>query len=384
MRILYVVTKSVEINTSASIRNSGIISGLIGLGHTVTLLSTLPDKKSSYYDVSLLPQGVKTLYLDDGGSQKVLDWLKRNPFLKPIKYVVSRYINKTEIYDTQKWIINHVDKVNFEAYDCVISSSDPKSSHLFVYEGTVKKGKKVKKWIQIWGDPFLGDVSISNSQNRSEIYKEEMKLVGAADDIYYVSKPTLEAQKRNYPAYAGKMHCISIPYLKERVFPLRDLLSVFPVELCYCGDYPSSYRNIRPLYDAINSLEGVHLTICGASDIRLPETDKVTILPRQSYRRVEEIEEKADILVHLSNSTGTQIPGKIYQYSGTNKPILFILDGDKDASKSIFSQYKRYVFAENDLKSIYFGIKSIIVGKKRQSPVPEFDKKRIVSMICLG
>ena len=98
MRILYVVTKSVEINTSASIRNSGIISGLIDLGHTVTLLSTLPDKKSGYYDASLLPQGVKTLYLADGGSQKILDWLKRNSLLKPIKHVVSRYINKTEIY----------------------------------------------------------------------------------------------------------------------------------------------------------------------------------------------------------------------------------------------------------------------------------------------
>lgn len=384
MRILYIVSKSVEINTSASIRNSAVIRGLMDLGHTVTLVSAMPDKKSEYYDESLLPKSVDVLYLENGNSQKLVDWLKRTPFLKPIKQIVSNHINTIELYDSQKWVINHIGEVNFDNYDCVISSSDPKSSHLFVYEGMMKKNRTAIKWIQIWGDPFLGDVSITNSQIRDEIYDEERRLISGADEVYYVSEATLEAQKQNYPEFARKMHHIPIPYLKERIFMLRDLKSVTPVELCYCGDYPSKYRNIKPLYDTINRMEGVHITICGASDIKLIETDKVTILPRQGYQRVEEIEAKADILVHLSNSFGTQIPGKIYQYSGTNKPILFILDGDKEISKNIFSKYHRYMFTDNDPDSIERGIKNLTIFNDSQNPVPEFDKKRIVSMIRLG
>ena len=102
MKILYIVSKSVEINTSASIRNSAVIRGLMDLGHTVTLVSAMPDKKSEYYDESLLPKSVDVLYLENGNSQKLVDWLKRTPFLKPIKQIVSNHINAIEIYDSQK------------------------------------------------------------------------------------------------------------------------------------------------------------------------------------------------------------------------------------------------------------------------------------------
>jgi hypothetical protein len=388
MKILFVVSKSVEVNTSASIRNSAVMSGLMELGHSVTLVSTMPDKKSEYYDDSLLPEGTKVIYLDNGSSQKIVDWLKRNTLLKPLKRVVSKHKSATEIYDSQKWIINHISEVNFDDYDCIISSSDPKSSHLFVYEGMIKSaerfGERKKKWIQIWGDPFLGDVSIANIQGRDEIYNEEKKLVAVADLVYYVSTATLEAQKKNYPESADKMKHIPIPYLRKRIFKLRDLQTAKSIELCYCGDYPSSYRDIRPLYDAVNSMDGTHLTICGTSDVKLNETDKVTIMPRQEHRKIEEIEEKADILVHLSNSSGTQIPGKIYQYSGTNKPILFILDGEKEKTCSMFEKYNRFVFTENCVESIKNSIREIRSRANKWVPVNDFDKKRIANLLDLG
>ncbi len=386
MKILYVVSKSVEINTSASIRNSAILSGLMDLGHRVTLVSTMPDKKSEYYDDSLLPQGVNVIYLENGSSQVIIDWLKRNPLLKPLKGVASKHKNIRDIYDSQKWITNNIEEVDFDNYDCIISSSDPKSSHLFVYEGLYGKhhSNKPEKWIQIWGDPFLGDVSIANSQSRSDIYMEEKKLLEKADEVYYVSEATLTTQKQNYPESAGIMHHIPIPYQKKRVYTIRDLKNATQLELCYCGDYPSIYRNIKPLYDAVNSIDGAHLTICGASDIKLDETDKVTILPRQGHKKVEEIEKKSDILVHLSNNSGTQIPGKIYQYSGTNKPILFIKDGKSEFTSEPFEKYNRYVFTDNDCDAIKQSVNRIRMNKQKWSPVDDFDKKRVVKLLGLN
>ena len=148
MNILFVCSRAVTINTSASIRNSAIISGLINLGHNVTLVSESPDKKSEYYDTSLLPEKVKVRYLNNGPLQRIVNWLKRNRFIKPLKKKLSRHNREISIYDSQKWIVKHSDEICFKDYDCIISSSDPKSSHLFVYKGIFNQ--KVRKWIQIW------------------------------------------------------------------------------------------------------------------------------------------------------------------------------------------------------------------------------------------
>ena len=67
------------------------------------------------------------------------------------------------------------------------------------------------------------------------------------------------------------------------------------------------------------------------------------------------LEDATDVLVFLCNRTGGQIPGKIYQYSATNKIILFILDGtdeEKRILKNYFAQFNRYVFCENTVEDI--------------------------------
>lgn len=63
---------------------------------------------------------------------------------------------------------------------------------------------------------------------------------------------------------------------------------------------------------------------------------------------------------------GGQIPGKLYQYSATNKPILFILDGtieEMQILKTYFSQFNRYVFCKNSIDSIQNGIQKINLGQ---------------------
>ena len=105
---------------------------------------------------------------------------------------------------------------------------------------------------------------------------------------------------------------------------------------------------------------------------------------------LEEYEKRTDVLVFVSNLGGGQIPGKIYQYSRTNKPILFILDGNEHEQKMIhnyFAGFNRYVFAYNDVESIK---KAILLIKNKETKVsnkpieyfsPENITKEIMS-IC--
>ena len=70
MRILYVVSRAIQINSSSSIRNLASIRGLAELGHKVTVLSAMYDKNHSNYDEKLEPEGVEKIYLTVGSIQK--------------------------------------------------------------------------------------------------------------------------------------------------------------------------------------------------------------------------------------------------------------------------------------------------------------------------
>lgn len=103
--------------------------------------------------------------------------------------------------------------------------------------------------------------------------------------------------------------------------------------------------------------------IYGNSDLTLQSTNEITIKPRVSLNVLAETENQTNVLVFLCNLKGGQIPGKLYQYSGTNRKILFILDGT-DEEKAIirqeFEKYKRYFFCENTKDSISETITKII------------------------
>ena len=198
--------------------------------------------------------------------------------------------------------------------------------------------------------------------------------------MFYVSKPTLIQQMQLYPDCAHKMNYTPIPYLCENVTENQRLSKTGKTKLAYCGDYSPSIRNLFPLYDAVNSANGfLELSICGGSSSPLQSTSSVHVMNRVPYCETRKIEDESDILVFVANRSGTQIPGKIYQYAGTNKPILFILDGDVELLKAQFSQYERFVFVGNSRADILNGIESIIHSEKTYSPLKEFAKDYVMS-----
>ena len=383
MKILYVVSRPLEINTSASIRNRATILGLLQNGHKVDLITTEPDRNHVAFDESLVPKEIKVEYIKINGLQSVARMGRKISFLNPLRKYIYNFMSNHEIYDNLKKIVGFAPKFSsfLNQYDIVISSSDPKSSHLFVYE-MIKRNNLFKgKWIQIWGDPFLNDITLSKKTNKSKIALEEKKLLALADKVAHVTKMTLEEQQKMYKGYAKKMIYLPIPYIEEKIYPVQELHEKKKVNLVYCGDYNPNVRNIIPLCEAVEQMQGIHLTICGNSSMTLRPYKNSTIYKRIPYKQVGELEAKADILVHLSNLYGTQIPGKIYQYSGTNKPILFILDGDKEKVMNQFEEFSRYIFSENEVSKIKSAIESIIEKEQNYTPVNFFSKERICKIL---
>ncbi|MDY0277446.1 MAG: hypothetical protein RBQ97_05135 [Acholeplasma sp.] len=352
MKILYIVSRPLEINTSASIRNQATIKGLIELGHDVKLITSNPDQNHSNYDLNYIPNLQDTYYIKLDGLQKHAKLIRKFRFLHPFKKIFQYMSNKLSLYDNLIDFTNHVDEliIDDNTYDVIISSSDPKSSHLFVYKLFETKKIVNTPWIQIWGDPFSADISRKNRNMNKKVFDEEMKLFIYPYSIIYLSSLTLEEQKKTFPKYSSKMRYVPAPYLHQNIYDNKKI-NYSSINLLYSGDYSSNIRNILPLYNAVTNTDH-KLIICGNSDKRLQINDNIQIFPRLKFEEVKILEKNADVLVHLSNTNGNQIPGKIYQYAGTNKIILFILDGKSDELKTIYSKYNRFIFCNNETDSI--------------------------------
>ena len=380
-KILYVVSRPLEINTSASIRNKATILGLLKNGCQVHLITTEPDTNHIAYDNSNgIPEIRETTkYIRLGGKQSILRIVRRFSVLTSLKLFVGKhFVGKNEIYDNLKSICSHTHEIDLkrEKFDYIISSSDPKSSHLFIYKLLEEQGNAFTgKWIQIWGDPFLHDMTVNRPELKGDIQREEQRLLHKADKIIYVSPLTLEEQKKTYVEEAGKMAFVPIPYAKKmtdsnKQFGLDDTLN-----LIYCGDYNTSIRNLKALYDAVSEMDNVRLKIYGGSNKPLQSNDKVMVYERSPFNKIVQEEEASDVLVHLSNLKGSQIPGKIYQYSGTYKPILFILDGNHLQLMNVFKRFNRFYFCKNTKDSIRIGIEAVRTGDPKiiNKPIEEFD-----------
>ena len=379
MKILYITSTPLEYNSSANMRNIAIIKGLQQLGNEVSSLSSEAVSSSIYSDdISEIINLKSRYWLKLGTIQANItnNINQKNNLKKIIKNQIYKIYTKFSIYDPKKTLVSKVSKDCIkEKFDLIISSSDPKSSHLIAEKLIELNPNITKKWIQYWGDPFVGDINKNSIIPANVIKKEEKRLIGLCDEVIYVSPFTLEQQQKNYPEYKDKMKFIPIPYIKEKIY---EKVSNPKITLGYFGDYKSNDRNIKPLYNTITKNNEYYLNICGNSDIKLEVKENISIRPRQRMNVIEELEKKSDILVCICNRKGTQIPGKIYHYAATNKPILIILDGDKkEELRKYFDSFSRYKLCENTEEDIMEAVKDIINERVEYKPLNLLNSEKV-------
>ncbi len=356
MKILFVISTPIEYSSSANMRNVALINGLIQNGHQVDLVSDGYDTSSKYVDKSICKINFsKRYYL-----RKISTTNKSNVSSNnSIKEKIFKLISKLSIYDNRKVLIRKAKKIKLTCdYDIMISSSDPKSSHLLAKVIKKYNNNLIDRWFQYWGDPFAEDINKSTIIPMKYIKKAEKKILSLADKIIYVSPFTLSNQKSVYPMLSSRMYFLPVPYLKKIIYKENKQNEVI---LGYFGDYLSKDRNIIPLYKSMEKLTNLQLIIYGNSDVNIKETNNVIIKKRQSSEIIKMVQEKCSILICICNKKGTQIPGKIYHYAATNKPILIILDGENSKEiENYLKKFNRYEFCLNNEKSIILAIKKLM------------------------
>ncbi len=355
MNILFVTLFALETNTSVTKSNYGILKGLLQLGHNVTLLMPEIDSQLSYYDDSFDLSGitVERIKNENVGQKIACHSAQASGVKKKILSVARAVYGKCRIFDRTKAMLSEAKKfcgfANY--YDVVISTSDPKTSHLFVKE-LIKYGLKFGRWIQHWGDPLAGDVSKSNIYPNFYMEKIERRIIEGADKVVYVSPFTLEAQVKRYVSEKNKLAFVPLPCDKSENKCIKQTSSKY-LNVVYLGDYSSHIRNILPLYNTCLKINYVKLTIAGNTDVYLKETDNIKIYPRLPQAKAKEIENKADVIISIGNLSGNQIPGKLYYSASSGKHIVVAIDGEnKIEMKKYLESFNRFICCENTVEAL--------------------------------
>ena len=363
-KILFITTSYEQKNSSAAVRNNGLVKGLISLGCDVTVLTVeWPESvKSKYFIENNRATVIKTrltelksIGLFNNRSGKTYNQITSNirHFIRDLMYfpdICGRWRRK-------------VIKMDVSRYDYIISSSDFKSSH-FVAQTLLRKNKNLK-WLQIWGDPWSIDSSLS-IVNKIRIRNTEKKILSAANGVVYVSSLTNNYMRNKFPDLQHKFHFIPRSYYEGiRKEPIKNKTHL---DIIYPGVI-SFGRNIKYLLEAINEFNHkasikFKLTLYGnySHDIvkYLDEYDFVIVRPSVEYGEILNCFRFADVALFLSNdSSSTQIPGKLYDFFGTEIPVLCILNNGAISLANLLSQFKRCKISFNSKEKIYNALQEI-------------------------
>ena len=340
MNILLVTLFSLERNTSVAISNINITKGLLALGHKVTWVMPNWEQCETEFDASQL-----RIVRVPGQDQK-----------RDAGWVYNKLRSHFGFLDFTRSYLREVQNTHVpdEYYDLVISTSDPKTSHVFTKR--LLKHLRYGQWIQHWGDPLLGDITRNFWWPKWCIKLYEGNIMRKADKIIYVTPFTAEAQKKAYPKYADKIFFVPLPadMHATKTEPSLDTLRV-----AYLGDYNPTFRNLRPLYDACKDLDFVMLTIAGHGP-DYGSSSNITILPRIPQDQTLKIEREADVIFCVCNMRGTQIPGKILYKTSSDKHILVAVEKENhDEMVKYFESFHRFVICDNTIESIAEALRSL-------------------------
>lgn len=386
MKVLYVTSLFLRKASSASIRNISLVNGLICNGANVDVLTLdWPQHLLDNYlktilsdEVNVFSDDLKILnkYLNSKESNSNI---VKNKLIRKLKNLIRDIVFFPDV--DREWIKNFNKDINYENYDLIISSSDTKTSHFVAKK--IKKQYSIK-WFQIWGDPWAEDINLTGLRKIRAKWNEK-KLLKLADKVFYVSLPTLERMKKLNPKINNKLNYLPRSYLQK--IKGREKNKNDNYIFSYTGSL-SYGRNIMPLVNKIEEYNkknknDIMLNIYGNADKKILKGKNcgfINFKGTVNFKKIIDVYKNSDCLIFLGNRKGAhQIPGKLYDYFGTDRTILCLLEEMDSKVSQFIKETNRCIIYKNgsnkiDLNSVISNIDSednIIMDKYSGSQIAQ-------------
>lgn len=251
-------------------------------------------------------------------------------------------------------------------YDWLISSSEPRICHVVGY---CLKKKSGIPWIADYGDPWVYPVPIDHESRwkRRSLQYIERKLLKEVEAVIVAADGIRKLYEEQYPFFDRTRIRVVTQGCDPGLFSGIRGETPSGFRIVYCGSFYRSLRDPTAFFEAVMEVdrEDIEVVIAG----RINEFEEMLASPALSgkvtyrgfldHKESLALEKSGTVLLHIGNVSDTQVPGKIYEYFGAEKPILCIRGGERDLSAELVMRYNRGIAVPNDKEAIKRGIEGL-------------------------
>lgn len=279
---------------------------------------------------ALLLNSLNELVSIDSGLIRLLT--KYLTYVVKLTYKIrSKFVNKDLRYggwDIDLTASKCKELVETYDYDGVLSISQPFTSH-FIAEELLENSKKSLKWFVMQFDPFSFNVElIKNRRERGVVKGLEYRIFSKSDVLLLTPELYKYYQKNLFSEFKEKMVSISYANLQELSFDKQKAkeISFYPgkVNCFFAGRLYKDIRNPDVVLNIFSKIgNDIALTLMTNFDGKQDSySTNIRFLPFQNRDTALKMMLDANILINIGNSVEMQVPGKLFEYLSTGKPII--------------------------------------------------------------
>ena len=246
--------------------------------------------------------------------------------------------------------------------DVVISSHEPAMT---LRLGLLAKSRGYR-WFADLGDPVLAPYTPRRWHRRA--MSLEAKVCAQADHVLVTTSAAAQLLSNRHGGFGGQCSVLTQGFDGRRARAQRgasaSLFEDDKLELLYTGSF-YSFRKSGELLAAVAAVPGVRLNIASvvvpedviAASRRAPQS--VRLLGFLRHTQALELQQLADVVVNIANEDPCQVPGKLFEYFGSQRPILHLASSSEDASAGMILMYRRGWVCDNEAMLIATKLKDL-------------------------
>lgn len=392
-KLLFITQAVAPIGGSHSTRTTQLIKELSKLGWEISVLTTRVEKGTPMLDSKLekkMPDNVKylrtfpgpmhALAYKDSKINKTIPTANDSETKKvsDVKNTIKKYVGRIKktllIPDTYiEWLpfaiidtLKNKKEVDLES-SVIISSAVPYTSHLI---GLYFKKKYNNFWIADYGDPWVYDPGNLRKGFRYIIERFlENQVVKNADIITVTTDNTKLSYLQNYKIKPDKVKVVPMAFDPEDFLNEKNSSNNSKFVFTYTGRLEEESRDTENFIQALeimkenDELDNLVFKFVGSFKESLIKrfqklylNGNIEIINWIEHEECMKLLQNSQVLLLFGNNNEIQIPGKTFNYIGSQTPILYlsnIANQSMDPTLTVIKDSQvPYWVAENTMSDI--------------------------------